>query len=91
MLVAALMMAAAAQFQRRGGGRFGYGHDRARTRAYDGAFTFCRIMFRNALERRRRRLVRRLPARRREPLLPLLGAHRPRRSAATSPATSITS
>ena len=36
----------AAQFQRRGG-RFGYGQIRENP-AYDGAFQFCRIMFRNA-------------------------------------------
>ena len=49
-LVAAIAMAtaAAAQFQRRGGGRFGYGPRVGPNPAYDGAFQFCRIMFRQA-------------------------------------------
>jgi hypothetical protein len=44
--VALTASVAAAQFQRRGG-RFGYGQIRPNP-PYDGAFTFCRIMFRNA-------------------------------------------
>ena len=46
--VGVLLVAAvgAAQFQRRGG-RFGYGQIRENP-TYDGAFQFCRIMFRNA-------------------------------------------
>src|SRR5881397_2886930 len=40
--------AAAAQFQRRGGGRFGYGPRVSENPPYDGAWTFCRIIFRNA-------------------------------------------
>jgi hypothetical protein len=45
---AAIATASAAQFQRRGGGRFGYGPRVGQNPAYDGAFMFCRIMFRNA-------------------------------------------
>jgi hypothetical protein len=50
VLVAAVMIASAsaAQFQRRGGGRFGYGPRVGPNPAYDGAFMFCRIMFRNS-------------------------------------------
>ena len=50
VLVAAVAIASAsaAQFQRRGGGRFGYGPRVGPNPAYDGAFMFCRIMFRNA-------------------------------------------
>ena len=44
----AMATAAAAQFQRRGGGRFGYGPRVGPNPAYDGAFMFCRIQFRNA-------------------------------------------
>ncbi len=40
--------AAGAQFQRRGGGRFGGGMRTIVNPSYDGAFMFCRIMFRNA-------------------------------------------
>jgi Domain of unknown function (DUF4159) len=47
-VLAALTSSADAQFQRRGGGRFGYGPRVGTNPAYDGAFTFCRIMFRNA-------------------------------------------
>jgi hypothetical protein len=47
-VIAALASSADAQFQRRGGGRFGYGPRVGQNPAYDGAFTFCRIMFRNA-------------------------------------------
>ncbi len=49
--VTILTSAAAAQFQgRRGGrgGRFGYGPQVGANPSYDGAFMFCRIMFRNA-------------------------------------------
>jgi uncharacterized protein DUF4159 len=46
--VAALLPAAAAQFQRRGGGRFGYGPRVGQNPAYDGAFQFCRIRFDNS-------------------------------------------
>ena len=49
LLVAGVLLiasAGAAQFQRRGG-RFGFGQIRENP-AYDGAFQFCRIMFRNA-------------------------------------------
>jgi hypothetical protein len=47
--VIVLASAAAAQFQgRRGGGRFGYGPRVPENPGYDGAFMFCRIMFRNA-------------------------------------------
>ena len=44
--VTLMTSAGAAQFQRRGG-RFGYGQVRENP-PYDGAFQFCRIMFRNA-------------------------------------------
>ena len=40
--------AASTQFQRRGGARFGYGPRVGQNPAYDGAWTFCRIIFRNA-------------------------------------------
>jgi hypothetical protein len=43
----AIASASAAAFQRRGGGRFGYSRIPANP-AYDGAFMFCRIMFRQA-------------------------------------------
>ena len=46
-LLAALVASADAQFQRRGG-RFGYGPRVGQNPPYDGAFMFCRIMFRNA-------------------------------------------
>jgi len=46
LVVAALASSAGAQFQRRGG-RFGYGFVGENPK-YDGAFMFCRIMFRNA-------------------------------------------
>ena len=44
--VTLMASAGAAQFQRRGG-RFGFGQVRENP-PYDGAFQFCRIMFRNA-------------------------------------------
>jgi len=47
-LLAALASSADAQFQRRGGGRFGYGPRVGQNPAYDGAWMFCRITFRNA-------------------------------------------
>src|SRR5262245_18448594 len=49
-LAAAVVMASAAsaQFQRRGGRTFGYGPRVGKNPAYDGAWTFCRIIFRNA-------------------------------------------
>jgi hypothetical protein len=49
-LTAALVMASAAtaQYQRRGAGRFGSGPRVGKNPAYDGAWTFCRIIFRNA-------------------------------------------
>ncbi len=47
-LLTALTAAADAQFQRRGGGRLGYGPRVPQNPAYDGAFQFCRIMFRNS-------------------------------------------
>src|SRR3954453_7186042 len=48
-LAAALAASADAQFQqRRGGGRFGGGMRSIQNPPYDGAFMFCRIMFRNA-------------------------------------------
>jgi Domain of unknown function (DUF4159) len=45
-----VLASAAAQFQGRrgGGGRFGYGPQIPSNPGYDGAFMFCRIMFRNA-------------------------------------------
>ena len=43
-----LASSAGAQFQRRGGGRFGRGMQTISNPSYDGAFMFCRIMFRNA-------------------------------------------
>jgi hypothetical protein len=47
--VVVLGSAAAAPFQGlRGGGRFGYGPRVPENPSYDGAFMFCRIMFRNA-------------------------------------------
>jgi hypothetical protein len=48
VVVAALASSADAQFQRRGGGRFGRGMQNIANPNYDGAFMFCRIMFRNA-------------------------------------------
>src|SRR3954464_14450409 len=49
LLAAALSASADAQFQqRRGGGRFGGGMRPIQNPAYDGAFMFCRVMFRNA-------------------------------------------
>jgi hypothetical protein len=49
LLAAALSASADAQFQqRRGGGRFGGGMRTIQNPPYDGAFMFCRIMFRNA-------------------------------------------
>src|SRR5438876_12445406 len=44
--ITVIASAGAAQFQRRGG-RFGYGQIRPNP-SYDGAWMFCRIMFRNA-------------------------------------------
>jgi len=44
--ITVIASAAAAQFQRRGG-RFGFGQIRPNP-SYDGAWMFCRIMFRNA-------------------------------------------
>ena len=58
---------------------------------YDGAFMFCRIMFRNASERRRRRLVGRLAARRREPVVPPLRADPHQRQPRRRPANGTTS
>ena len=49
LVVAALASSADVQFQqRRGGGRFGRGMGAISNPNYDGAFMFCRIMFRNA-------------------------------------------
>src|SRR3954469_9986762 len=49
LVVAALAAGVDAQFQqRRGGGRFGRGMQSTANPDYDGAFMFCRIMFRNA-------------------------------------------
>ena len=50
LVVAALASGADAQFQQRGGrgGRFGRGMGAISNPNYDGAFMFCRIMFRNA-------------------------------------------
>jgi Domain of unknown function (DUF4159) len=49
LVVTALASGAHAQFQpRRGGGRFGRGMGAISNPNYDGAFMFCRIMFRNA-------------------------------------------
>src|SRR3954453_12799845 len=50
LLVAlSLVSSADAQFQQRGGGgRVGRGMGNVTNPPYDGAFTFCRIMFRNA-------------------------------------------
>src|SRR3954454_985442 len=49
LVVAALAAGVDAQFQqRRGGGRFGRGMQSIANPDYDGAFMFCRIMFRNA-------------------------------------------
>jgi len=49
LLAAVLATSADAQFQqRRGGGRFGRGMTTVVNPSYDGAFMFCRIMFRNA-------------------------------------------
>src|SRR5262245_46758067 len=42
------MTPASAQFQGRRFGRFGYGPSVTENPKYDGAFMFCRIMFRNA-------------------------------------------
>jgi hypothetical protein len=47
VIVAACVATVAAQFQRRGGGRF-FQPRIGPNPAYDGAFQFCRIMFRNA-------------------------------------------
>ena len=47
IVAAALASSADAQFQRRGG-RFGFGPRIPENPQYDGAFMFCRIMFRNA-------------------------------------------
>jgi len=47
-LTVALAASADAQFQRRGGGRFGYGPRVGPNPAYDGAWMFCRIQFRNS-------------------------------------------
>jgi hypothetical protein len=47
-LAATLMSSASAQFQGRRFGRFGYGPSPGDNPKYDGAFMFCRIMFRNA-------------------------------------------
>ena len=48
VVVAALASGADAQFQQRRGGRFGRGMAAIKNPDYDGAFMFCRIMFRNA-------------------------------------------
>src|SRR4029077_15319897 len=49
IVAASLATSAGAQFQqRRGGGRFGRGMGGIENPNYDGAFMFCRIMFRNA-------------------------------------------
>jgi hypothetical protein len=48
LVAATLASSAGAQFQRRGGGRFGRGMQTISNPSYDGAFMFCRIMFRNA-------------------------------------------
>jgi hypothetical protein len=48
LLAAALATTADAQFQQRRGGRFGRGMQTVVNPSYDGAFMFCRIMFRNA-------------------------------------------
>ena len=49
LLATALAVSADAQFQqRRGGGRFGRNIGPITNPNYDGAFMFCRIMFRNA-------------------------------------------
>jgi Domain of unknown function (DUF4159) len=49
IVAASLATSAGAQFQqRRGGGRFGRGIGAIENPNYDGAFMFCRIMFRNA-------------------------------------------
>jgi hypothetical protein len=49
IVAASLATSAGAQFQqRRGGGRFGRGMGAIENPNYDGAFMFCRIMFRNA-------------------------------------------
>jgi hypothetical protein len=49
LVAVALSSSADAQFQqRRGGGRFGRGMGAITNPNYDGAFMFCRIMFRNA-------------------------------------------
>ena len=46
-IIVMAMSGASAQFQRRGG-RFGFGPSPGANPKYDGAFTFCRIMFRQA-------------------------------------------
>src|SRR5436190_20410438 len=43
-----MMASAAVQFQRRGGNRFGYGPRVSENPPYDGSWTFCRIIFRDA-------------------------------------------
>jgi hypothetical protein len=48
VVAVAIASASAAQFQRRGGGRFGYGPRVGKNPEYDGAFMFCRIRFDNA-------------------------------------------
>jgi hypothetical protein len=48
LIVVTALSPASAQFQRRGFGRFGYGPSPGENPEYDGAFMFCRIMFRNA-------------------------------------------
>src|ERR1700733_7928177 len=50
LVAAALASSADARFQQRGGrgGRFGRGMGAIANPNYDGAFMFCRIMFRNA-------------------------------------------
>jgi uncharacterized protein DUF4159 len=48
VIVVAALSSASAQFQGRRFGRFGYGPSIGANPKYDGAFMFCRIMFRNA-------------------------------------------